>query len=174
MEAIAKSAEREREREPPAPEGWSKFLDVVSRSGALGPFISYHTVNRGLIKLCASGVIRTIDYEGNPILPAEWKSPHFDVDGAYLNDDDLEQQWLACNSKPVPKLGKQHRVIPLLAEMFPKERYPDGVPDPAHCPRKALKADLLKRDPSLFPLDEATLKLAIEAYNLIRLSILIS
>jgi hypothetical protein len=40
--------------------------------------------------------------------------------------------------------------------------FPNGVPDPAHCPRKTLKADLLKRDPGLKPLDDATLKSAIE------------
>jgi hypothetical protein len=42
----------------------------------------------------------------------------------------------------------------------------NGVPDPAHCRRKALRADLLKRDPDLDPLDLKTLKHAIDKYNL--------
>jgi hypothetical protein len=75
--------------------------------------------------------------------------------------------WLAKQPKPQTKAtpepsekGKRPKIKRLLAEM-----YPNGVPDPAHCPRKTLKADLLKRDKSLDPLDEATLKAAIEEYN---------
>jgi len=40
-----------------------------------------------------------------------------------------------------------------------------GVPAPGLCPRYTLKADLLNWDPSLKPLDEATLKKAIANYN---------
>jgi hypothetical protein len=56
--------------------------------------------------------------------------------------------------------GKQSRLARLLAEMFPA-----GVPARADCPREPLRATLLKRDPSLTPLDLKTLKTAIEAYN---------
>jgi hypothetical protein len=84
-------------------------------------------------------------------------NPHL----VYLSCKDLHRYWLDLENRPPPKqTGKQPRIKAHLAEMFP-----NGVPDPAHCPRKALKADLLKRDPSLNPLDEATLKSAIDAYN---------
>ncbi|WP_166145419.1 hypothetical protein [Methylosinus sp. RM1] len=56
--------------------------------------------------------------------------------------------------------GKQPRIIERLEKMFP-----DGVPAPGLAPRKALKADLLQLDKSLEPLDEATLKSAIDSYN---------
>ena len=56
--------------------------------------------------------------------------------------------------------GKQSRILKLLSEHFP-----DGVPEPGLCPRQSLKSDILKWDPSLAPLDEATLKKAIDTYN---------
>jgi len=56
--------------------------------------------------------------------------------------------------------GKQPRILKYLSEHFP-----DGVPEPGLCPRNTLKSDLLKWDPDLEPLDEATLKRAIERYN---------
>lgn len=57
-------------------------------------------------------------------------------------------------------VGKQPRIW----EYF-KEHHPKGVPDPAHCPRKVLKNTLLDWDPHLAPLDEGTLKKAIDKYN---------
>jgi hypothetical protein len=57
-------------------------------------------------------------------------------------------------------VGKQPRILKYLSEHFP-----DGVPEPGLCPRQSLKSDILKWDPSLAPLDEATLKKAIESYN---------
>jgi hypothetical protein len=57
--------------------------------------------------------------------------------------------------------GKQSRIRKLLGEMFQNKR----VPDRSDCPRNALKADLLKRDPSLKPLNLTTLKTAIDTYN---------
>jgi hypothetical protein len=57
-------------------------------------------------------------------------------------------------------VGKRPRIKSHLAKL-----YPDGVPDPAFCPRKELRAELLKTDPRLTPLDEATLKTAIDEYN---------
>ena len=57
-------------------------------------------------------------------------------------------------------VGKLPRILKLLSEHFH-----DGVPEPGLCPRHTLKSDILKWDPSLAPLDEATLKRAIERYN---------
>jgi hypothetical protein len=56
--------------------------------------------------------------------------------------------------------GKQPRVTGYLTE-----RFPGGVPEPGVCPRQSLKSDILEWDPSLAPLDEATLKKAIDNYN---------
>jgi hypothetical protein len=58
------------------------------------------------------------------------------------------------------RFGKQPRIAEYLSE-----RFPAGVPDPGLYPRQALKSDLLEWDPSLKPLDEATLKKAIEKHN---------
>ena len=57
-------------------------------------------------------------------------------------------------------LGKQPRILKYLSEHFP-----DGVPEPGLCPRRILKSDILEWDPYLDPLDEATLKKAIEKHN---------
>ncbi len=48
------------------------------------------------------------------------------------------------------------------------EHYPEGVPSRADYPRKALKADLLNRDRNLHPLDESTLKKAIDEHTATR------
>jgi hypothetical protein len=69
-------------------------------------------------------------------------------------------EWLKVKQNPRPA-GKQPRILKHLAVMFPNER----VPIPDLCPRYTLKADLLKADPGLAPLDEATLKAAIEKHN---------
>jgi hypothetical protein len=57
-------------------------------------------------------------------------------------------------------VGKQPRIW----EYF-KEHYPKGVPNPANCPRKVLKHKLLKWDSRLAPLDDDTLKKAIDKHN---------
>jgi hypothetical protein len=75
-------------------------------------------------------------------------------------DDTSFWEWLRAKQTP-PRGGKQPRILKHLAAMFHNKR----VPDPSDYPRKALKADLLKRDPGLAPLDEGTLKRAIDAYN---------
>jgi len=59
-----------------------------------------------------------------------------------------------------PFAGKQPRILEYLSEHFP-----DGVPEPGHYPRQTLKSAILKADPDLSPLDEATLKKAIDKYN---------
>jgi hypothetical protein len=56
------------------------------------------------------------------------------------------------------------RKVPRIKAWLAKE-YPDRVPEPGLCPRTTLKADLLSRNKSLEPLDEATLKTAIDEYN---------
>jgi hypothetical protein len=59
-----------------------------------------------------------------------------------------------------PSRGKQPRILDYLSKHFP-----DGVPEPGLCPRHILKSDILKWDPRLRRLDEATLKKAIEKHN---------
>jgi hypothetical protein len=139
--------------------------------------VSLGAAERSLRELCASGDVRAIRYDtdgyGNVIgegatfiKPSEWSAAEVDLEGEddgthwiEVSEADL-RYWIEQQAKP-KAIGKQPRIKALLAEIFPNHR----VPDPAHCPRKALKADLLKRDPSLKPLDEATLKSAIEDYN---------
>ena len=85
---------------------------------------------------------------------------------AAMRVEDYLRQQLGKGAEPdkqpeKPKaVGKRPRILRHLAVMYPK-----GVPDPGLCPRIVLRADLLKRDPGLAPLDETTLKSAIEAYN---------
>jgi hypothetical protein len=61
---------------------------------------------------------------------------------------------------PLPSSGKQPRIVKYLIE-----RFPDGVADPGNHPRKSLKQAILDWDPTLRPLDEATLKKAIDTHN---------
>jgi len=56
--------------------------------------------------------------------------------------------------------GKQARIIKYLAK-----RFPTGVPEPPLQPRNLLKDDVLTADRTLEPLDEATLKKAIDTHN---------
>ena len=123
--------------------------------------LSRGEAERTLRGLCAGGTVRTLravyEVDGSaPVEPLEIIKP-----SEWLHDEVDLNHWLAKQQPERPKaVGKQPRIIRLLAQMWP-----NGVPDPADCPRKALKADLLKRDPGLKPLDEHTLKSAIEAYN---------
>ncbi|MGC1860428.1 MAG: hypothetical protein WA733_04700 [Methylocystis sp.] len=110
------------------------------------------------------------------ISPDEWRARavDHDSDGAVmddvtvimLNEDDL-RHWAVQPPKITSVLlvrktiGKQPRVVERLKDKFKGE----PVPEPGLCPRKALKAELLLADPSLTPLDEDTLKRAIDAYN---------
>jgi len=61
---------------------------------------------------------------------------------------------------PSGRMGKQPRILSYLSEHFP-----DGVPEAGLCPRDELKAEILKADRRLGPLDEATLKKGIDNYN---------
>jgi hypothetical protein len=111
-----------------------------------------------LRELCADGTIRAIRPDGEIIRPSNWRSDEVDLMGPVgVSENDL-QAWLA-KSRP-DAVGKRPRIVKHLATL-----YPDGVPHAGLAPRKALKADLLRRDSGLAPLDEATLKVAIEAYN---------
>jgi hypothetical protein len=143
-------------------EDWAEFKEVLRTEA--GGFMSLREAERALRKLCASGVVRAVEFsEDGPkfVAPKDWTGDDFDPEPVYLSTVDLSRYWCDLQNRPPPKpTGKQPRIKAHLAELFP-----NGVPDPAHCPRKALKADLLRRDPSLSPLDEATLKSAIEAYN---------
>jgi hypothetical protein len=116
-----------------------------------------------LCKLCASGRIRAVGGDGNDaptlIPPSEWAEDDFPALEIMVSNIDF-YSWLDRQSTQPTAGGKQSRLVRLLAEMFPA-----GVPNRADCPRLALKADLLKRDPSLQPLDLKTLKTAIETCN---------
>jgi hypothetical protein len=56
--------------------------------------------------------------------------------------------------------GKRPRI-----RLYLTDHYPNGVPEPAYLPRHKLRADILQYDPSLGPLDEGTLKTAVDEYN---------
>jgi hypothetical protein len=135
-----------------------------------------------LRQLCGSGEVRSqkqpyitavrweLQEEGPPerIEPGEWRSREID-----LMTDDLGCRYLVDVSKSdleywlhqqrgKPELGKQALVMKYLAEKFPGQQ---RVPDPAHCQRKDLLAELRKRDPVLRQLDIKTLGRAIDKYN---------
>jgi hypothetical protein len=57
--------------------------------------------------------------------------------------------------------------VPLIKKHL-ADLYPNGVPDPAFLHRDILRADLLKRDPTLDPLDYKTLRKAIRQHNAAR------
>ena len=81
------------------------------------------------------------------------------MDREKVSAEDVDH-WIEKAVGKRPALGKRPRIKRYLAEWHPK-----GVPDPAHCPRKALKGRLLEAEPGLKPLDEGTLKTAIDEYN---------
>jgi hypothetical protein len=116
------------------------------------------------------------DHWSPPISKLDWYGASIDLEHGWLilaggeimrgvieiSADDL-RYWLKSQRAAPNKqkaLGKRPRVIKQLAEMFP-----GGVPNPGDCPRKDLRAELLKRDQSLKPLDEETLKRSIEEFN---------
>jgi ParB-like nuclease domain len=85
-----------------------------------------------------------------------WWADTCDAPPSATNDTTAE---LVNKSEP-RSLGKQPRIIKYLME-----NYPNGVPPPGLAPRKALKAALIKWDATLHPLDDGTLKKAIDKYN---------
>jgi hypothetical protein len=104
--------------------------------------LTWGAAQKALLDLCESGAVR-------------WQQHH---SGPNISSNDL-RRWL--QEKLTRKIGgKQSRIIKQLRTMFPP-----GVPDRAHCPRQALTAELVKRDPTLDPLDPKTLARAIETHN---------
>ena len=104
--------------------------------------VTWGAAQKALLDLCESDTVR-------------WQQHH---SGPHISSNDL-RRWL--QDKLTRKTGgKQPRIIKLLRRMFP-----DGVPDREYRPRKMLKAELVKRDPTLHPLDPKTLATAIDAYN---------
>src|SRR5436190_19618857 len=134
-----------------------------------------------LRQLCAAGEVQSKKYrmleskdgeEQLPmpperIAPREWRDREVDLmtddDGCqYLVDvSGVDVRYWLHASRFHQEQGKQPRILALLSEMFPTGH----VPDPAFCPPETLKADLLRRDPGLEPLDEAALSTAIDRYN---------
>jgi hypothetical protein len=114
------------------------------------------------------------------VAPSDWRQREVDYDGpdadgcatkVMLNETEF-LDWL--NKQPPDKdkqsapaqkkaRGKWPRIKALLAkdDFFPQRR----VPDPAYCERKDLARRLLKADPALAPLNQGTLKKAIDEYN---------
>jgi hypothetical protein len=145
--------------------------------------VSGGVARRLLREACAAGDIRSVRQLHNPktesseepeiVAPSEWKRAEVDLaaegDCFYfvdLNSSDLAH-WLVdklggptAQAKPLTAFGK----VPIIIEHL-TQLYPEGVPDRAHCPREPLKADLLKRDNRLRPLDLKTLRSAIKQYN---------
>jgi hypothetical protein len=106
------------------------------------------------------------------IAPSDWREREVDFDGpdadgcmtgVMVFEKDF-QYWLdnlKPASQPKSRGGKVPLIMDHLRSMFPQ----GGVPDASHYPRKQLRADLVKLDKRLEPLDDATLKSAIEAFN---------
>jgi hypothetical protein len=160
---------------------WLSFYDVTREiEGKLD--VSPGRAQSMLRQACASGevqsqkepyvIVRHAPQGQAPpqrIEPSEWREHEIDLmtdeDGCryFVDVDEADfRYWLGQQkAKPKSEVGKRPRIRALLAEMFQGRK----VPDPAHYARKALKADLLELDPNLEPLDETTLKLAIDEYN---------
>jgi hypothetical protein len=149
--------------------------DIVHECG-----VSVGKAQSMLRAACASGVIQSEKEpytvvggealgEGPPTLiqPSEWREHEIDMmtdkDGCYyfvrIDEPDFRYWLKQQNHKQAT--GKQSRILSLLAQIFPNV----PVPPKDVLPRKVLRADLLKLDPSLAPLDEATLKTAIDTHN---------
>ena len=76
------------------------------------------------------------------------------------NDTKVKVVKPKAGAVPSRSVGKQPRILKYLSEHFP-----NGVPEPGLYPRKTLQFEILEKDPGLRPLDEGTLKKAIEKYN---------
>jgi hypothetical protein len=174
-------------------EDWEDFHSAADSIAAkLG--ISVGSAQAKLRHLCAIGEVRSIEVEDanepleapEPIPPSQWRTEDVDFREPTLigdrmasgladvrltlilvSEDDIwhwldqQQPVLRRLAAEPPALGKRPRIKDHL-----KNLYPEGVPDPSHCPRKELQRQLLKLDPKLAPLDDGTLKLAVDEYNL--------
>jgi len=89
--------------------------------------------------------------------PSWWVQPLSTPTDVPTETNVRESNTIAAGSR---SLGKQPRILKYLSEHFPA-----GVPEPGLYPRKTLQFEILKKDPSVGPLDEGTLKKAIEKYN---------
>jgi hypothetical protein len=170
------------------PRDWLHFrLAVGEIMECLG--VSAGAAQTMLRDACASGEVRSQREPYNPVTgqgqappelikPSEWAKDQVDLvidaDGCGyfvdVEEDDfrhwLDQQKLLPQDPPLKSKPKRPQPargkVPLIIDYL-KEMFPDGVPDPAHCPRKELLADLRAKDPRLRSLDDATLKRAIDA-----------
>ena len=105
--------------------------------------LTWGMAQKVLLEACENEEVKSQRGEGGPEI----------LDTSFL-------EWLRAKQNP-RRGGKQPRILKHLAAMFPNER----VPEPSLKPRHILKSDLLRREPSLAPLDDATLKTAIDNYN---------
>jgi hypothetical protein len=155
---------------------WLPFQFAVDKiKAALG--VSRGKAQSILRQVCSTGEIRSQKqpysivnrewhWEGPPelIAPHEWLDHEIDLvpdsDGCdyHVSVETSDFRYWLKDRRKRPSGGKQARIHAQLDKMFP-----DGVPD--DYPRKGLKNDLIKRDPTLVPLDEATLKKAIDTFN---------
>jgi hypothetical protein len=161
--------------------GWLSFYEaaheVVQRFG-----VSRAEAEAQLRQGCADQKLRSMKapIDGNclpfefwtRVAPSEWRDREVDYDGpdadgcevtVMINEADF-RYWLSLRSAQGNARKQAQGKAPLIIEHL-KEMHPHGVPDPTDCPRKALRADLLARDKRLEPLNHATLKSAIDAYN---------
>jgi hypothetical protein len=158
------------------------------------PTLSRGAAQKAVREACASGEVRAWeaadDMPMSRIPPADWRTSEPDLAYEVLVSTEDFEHWLPGvlpetkevsweellkqhavkppAPAPTPKRaerGKRPRIKALLAKDFPTKDFPKGVPEPAFCPRKELIRKLLKAEPTLAPLDEDTLKKAIDEYN---------
>ena len=116
--------------------------------------VSRAVAQKALDEAIAADLLRTKPLE------REWSEDdesHVLPEGPSIAGADFER-WLDA---PPKALGKQPLVIELLRKRFGGEL----VPDPAHCPRKLLLAELRSSHKSLGSLNDDTLKKSIDRYN---------
>jgi hypothetical protein len=94
-----------------------------------------------------------------------WDPERLPIDFIELSTGDFERLFGASSNALVDDLtatkgSKRPRIIEYLAK-----HYPEGVPAPGHVPRQPLKTQLIAWDKNLSPLDDGTLKSAIDEYN---------
>jgi hypothetical protein len=92
--------------------------------------------------------------------PPSWWADSAGMPTAVPNDAAVTTVKPNTRAEASRSVGKQPRILKYLSEHFT-----DGVPEPGVCPRHILKSDILEWDLDLDPLDEATLKKAIEKHN---------